>query len=131
MLKYSISIKWSDEDNGFIAIVPELPGLSAFGETQEDVMAELKIAAKAYMDVLRQSGKPIPPPQKVIRYSGQIRLRMPKSLHARLADAAQKEGMSLNSYILCLLSQNYAQKATLPSNITKFQEKKNLKMVHE
>lgn len=46
-----ISVKWSDEDNGFIATVPGLPGLSAFGETRDKAVDELLIAAEAYLAV--------------------------------------------------------------------------------
>ena len=110
MLRYSISIKWSDEDGGFIATVPELPGLSAFGETQQEAISELAIAREAYLESLEESGELIPEPEKLIPYSGQIRLRMPKSLHSRLASTAEKEGVSLNTHIVFLLSGRLAEK---------------------
>lgn len=105
MFKYSISIKWSDEDNGFIATVPELPGLSAFGGNQVEALSELGVAAQAYLESLKKSGKPVPDVEKATSFSGQLRLRMPKSLHANLADSARKEGVSLNTYIITLLSK--------------------------
>ena len=105
MFKYSISIKWSDEDNGFIATVPELPGLSAFGGNQVEALSELGVAAQAYLESLKKSGKPVPDVEKAISFSGQLRLRMPKSLHANLADSARNEGVSLNTYIITLLSK--------------------------
>ncbi len=105
MFKYSISIKWSDEDNGFMATVPELPGLSAFGGNQAEALSELAVAAQVYLESLKKSGMPVPDMQKAISYSGQLRLRMPKSLHANLADSARNEGVSLNTYIVTLLSK--------------------------
>jgi len=105
MFKYSIFIKWSDEDNGFIATVPELRGLSAFGSKQSEALSELKIAAKAYLESLKQSGKPLPAVEKISPFSGQLRLRMPKSLHADLVESAKSEGVSLNTYIVTLLSK--------------------------
>lgn len=110
MIKYSISVKWSDEDDGFIAVVNELPGVSAFGETQEEAVAELKVAAEAYLEALRESGKAIPAPEKLVPFSGQLRLRMPKSLHARLVAEAENEGVSLNTSIVSLLSEKRAEK---------------------
>ncbi len=104
MLKYSISVKWSDEDKGFIATVPELEGLSAFGETQEEATHELLVAAEAFVETMEKAGDALPEPSKVGVYSGQTRLRMTKSLHARLAAEAEKEGVSLNTYIVSLLS---------------------------
>lgn len=110
MLKYSVSIQWSDSDNGFIAFVPELPGLSAFGNSQEEAVAELHIAADAYIESLRDSEQALPEPTKVIRYSGQLRLRMPKWLHAKLSRSAEIDNVSLNTYIVTLLSERNGEK---------------------
>ncbi len=86
MNKHAVSIKWSDEDNGFIASIPGTQALSAFGNTREIALSELKIAAEAYFTSLKKAGKTIPPEDKVISFSGQIRLRMSKSLHAALSN---------------------------------------------
>ncbi len=105
MLKYSMSIRWSDEDEGFIATVPELEGLSAFGETREEATHELLEAAEAFIETMEKAGDKLPEPFKVAVYSGQTRLRMPKALHARLAAEAEKEGVSLNTHLVSLLSE--------------------------
>jgi len=105
MHKHAISIKWSDEDNGFIATIPGIKSLSAFGNTREQALSELNIAAKAYLESLKKTGRPLPEEDKIIPYSGQIRLRMPKSLHAALSSSAENEGVSLNTYIITLLSE--------------------------
>ena len=112
MLKYSISIRWSDEDKGFIATVPELPGLSAFGENQAAALSELKTASAAFLKSLKESGRSVPAPAKVVTHSGQLRLRMPKSLHAELSESARAEGTSLNTYLVTLLTRRHAERAT-------------------
>ena len=43
-------IFWSDEDEGYIAIIPDLPGLSAWGATKKDALKELEIAKKLYIE---------------------------------------------------------------------------------
>ncbi len=113
MFKYSLQIKWSDEDNVYIATAPELPGLSAFGKTQEEAVSELKVAAEAYLESLKESGQALPVPEKLALYSGQIRLRMPKSLHAKLAAAAEADDISLNTYIVSLLSERQGEREAL------------------
>lgn len=105
MNKHAISIKWSDEDQGFIATIPRIQALSAFGATREQALSELNVAAEAYFESLKSAGRQLPAEEKIIRYSGQIRLRMPKSLHAALSSAAENEGVSLNTYIITLLSE--------------------------
>lgn len=107
MNKHAISIKWSDEDNGFIAKIPGIQALSAFGDTREEALSELNIASEAYFESLKKARKPLPAEEKIIPYSGQIRLRMPKSLHLDLSNKAKDEGVSLNTYIVTLLSERH------------------------
>ena len=104
-MKHAVSIKWSKEDKGFIATIPGVRGLSAFGETQEEALAELGIAADAFFEALKRAGRPIPKEDTVVEFSGQIRLRMPRGLHAELSETAEAEGVSLNTYIVSLLSR--------------------------
>lgn len=109
MDKHAVSIKWSDEDKSFVASIPGIHGLSALGSTREEALSELKIAAKAYFDSLKKAGKPIPPENKIMPFSGQIRLRMPKSLHTALSFEAEEEGVSLNTYMVTLLSERHIE----------------------
>ncbi len=60
--KYAIEIFFSDEDEGFIAVVPELPGCSAFGETEEEALGEVKVAIDLWLDTAREEGREIPEP---------------------------------------------------------------------
>jgi predicted RNase H-like HicB family nuclease len=111
MDKYSASVQWSDEDNGFIATIPELPGLSAFGNTRDEALEELMIAKGAFLKVYKEDGCQLPEPDILNTYSGQIRLRLPKSLHAELTRVAKSERLSFNSYVVYLLSErNIAKK---------------------
>lgn len=113
MDKNAVSIKWSDDDNGFIATIPGINTLSAFGTTREQALSELKTAAEVYFETLEEAGKPLPIPEKVIPFSGQLRLRMPKSLHASLSYGAEREGVSLNTYIVSLLSERHMVRRVL------------------
>lgn len=61
---YAIEIFYSEEDKGFIAIVPELPGCSAFGETEEQALKEVKIAMQLWIETAKEIGREIPVPQK-------------------------------------------------------------------
>lgn len=105
MNKYSTIVQWSDEDEGYIAIVPELPNVSAFGKTKEEALKQLEVAQKAVLEVYKEDGCPLPEPDKLREFSGQLRIRIPKSLHAGLSIEAKKEGISLNAHIVYLLSK--------------------------
>ena len=63
MSKYAIEIFYSDEDEGFIAVVPELPGCSAFGNTEEATLKEVKIAIELWLGIAEKEGREIPQPR--------------------------------------------------------------------
>jgi len=61
-VKYTIETFYSEEDEGYIAVVPELPGCSAFGETPEEALKEVKIAIELWIKAAKEMGKDIPKP---------------------------------------------------------------------
>lgn len=63
MKDYHINIFYSEEDEGYIADIPDLPGCSAFGETPEDALREVQIAKQAWLEAARSAGKPVPAPR--------------------------------------------------------------------
>jgi predicted HicB family RNase H-like nuclease len=103
-LPYSVKIIWSEEDEAFLATIPEFPGLSAFGETQQEALEEALFVAEDMIDIKEEDGDPLPEPIYRKEYSGQFRVRLPKSLHETLAHQANDEGVSLNTHIISLLS---------------------------
>jgi predicted RNase H-like HicB family nuclease len=64
MSDYPIVIYWSDEDDAYIADVPDLRYCSAHGPTPEAALHEVRIAMAAWLDVARERGKPIPVPTR-------------------------------------------------------------------
>ncbi len=62
MYKYAIEIFYSEEDEGYIAIVPELPECSAFGETEEKALKEIMVAIDLWLETARKDGREIPKP---------------------------------------------------------------------
>jgi predicted RNase H-like HicB family nuclease len=62
-MKYAVEIFFSKEDDGYIATVPELPGCSAFGETEEQALAEIKIASALWLETAKSEKRKIPKPR--------------------------------------------------------------------
>jgi predicted RNase H-like HicB family nuclease len=62
MKDYHINIFYSDEDEGYIADIPDLIHCSAFGETPKTALSEAIKAKNAWIESARNSGKPIPDP---------------------------------------------------------------------
>jgi predicted RNase H-like HicB family nuclease len=98
--KYPFNIAWSEEDQAYVATCPAFPGLSAFGNSEEDAVTEAKVALAAMIEACRKKKIPLPEPRTVEAYSGQTRLRLSKSLHRQAATMAQAEEVSLNQYIV-------------------------------
>lgn len=63
MKDYHINIFYSDEDNGYIADIPDLEACSAFGTSPEEALAEVERAKSAWIAAAREAGKEIPPPR--------------------------------------------------------------------
>jgi predicted RNase H-like HicB family nuclease len=63
MSDYHINLFYSDEDNGYIADIPDLDVCSAFGSSPEEALAEVEIAKDAWLSAARDAGRPIPRPR--------------------------------------------------------------------
>lgn len=96
-INYPIKIKQlsSKDGGGWFAEIPTLPGCMSDGETVEDAINNLEDAKRRWLEtsIALNCNIPEPPPEE---YSGQLRLRMPKSLHSALAEKAREENVSLN-----------------------------------
>jgi len=63
MPKYEVIIYWSDEDDAFIAGVPELPGCAADGKTYAEALANVEVIIGEWIDTATELGRPIPQPK--------------------------------------------------------------------
>jgi predicted RNase H-like HicB family nuclease len=63
MHRYKIIIYWSNDDQVFIAEVPELPGCMAHGDTHADALANVNEAIHLWIDTAIEFGNPVPEPQ--------------------------------------------------------------------
>ena len=105
MNHYSYAVRWSPEDEAFIALCPEFASLSAFGESAAEALEQIQVAVDLAVETHQAEGWPLPEVQAVSQYSGQFRLRMPRSLHAELAARAEAEGVSLNSLAVAYIAR--------------------------
>lgn len=89
-----------DETGGFSAEILEFPGCFAEGETADEAMQALDRAAKAWIEAALDQGQAIPPPLANQGYAGKVALRLPRSVHRRAAQFAERDGTSLNQFLL-------------------------------
>lgn len=105
---YRMEIIPDTEEGGFVISFPELPGCLTCAETIEQAINNAENAKKEWFIAAMEEGLEIPEPVTLDDYSGQFKLRIPKSLHHSLATHAKEEGISMNQYCMYLLTKNDA-----------------------
>ena len=105
-LSYHIIIQHITDESGsyYFATVQEFDGCMSHGDTYTEAFENIRVAMELWIEGKLDGGFSIPKPIDETQYSGKFVLRVPKSLHARLAIEAKKEGVSLNQYALYRLS---------------------------
>ena len=69
MYRYEIIVYWSEEDEAFIAEVPELPGCAADGATYQEAIRNAEIIIKEWIETAKELGRPIPQPRGRLAYA--------------------------------------------------------------
>ena len=105
-LPYRMELVPDREEGGFVASFPDLPGCLTCGDTAETALKNAQDAKKAWLEAALEENVPISEPDSLDEYSGQFKLRLPKSLHRSLAENSKREGVSMNQYCVYLLSKN-------------------------
>jgi len=107
-LPYTIEMHQNPEDGWFIR-VKELRGCMSHGDTAEEAVTMIREAMELWLEVSLERGLPIPEPRPKDDYSGKFVVRVPRSLHRELVEAAEEEGVSLNQYINVALAKAVAE----------------------
>ena len=106
-LPYTIELVRDEDDEGnvgYVAEVDELPGAISQGATPEEAIRNVFNAMEGWISIALEDGREIPEPRSGKDFSGRFLLRIPQSLHAKLAREAEREGVSLNQYAATTLA---------------------------
>jgi len=95
-------VLWSEEDQCYVVTLPAWQNARTHGVTPEEAVRNARDVLNLLIQSAVEHGEPIPPPER--RFSGNLRLRLPASLHGRLAREAEREGVSLNQWIVSRLA---------------------------
>ncbi|WP_330472092.1 toxin-antitoxin system HicB family antitoxin [Vibrio harveyi] len=110
---YSISVRKEvfEDELVYVARIQEFPDVLEFADSYEEARELALDTLITSYELLTEQGITFPEPMAAPQdaASGRITLRMPKTLHARLIEMAQREEVSLNQYIVSNLSMNYGQ----------------------
>ena len=69
MIRYEIIIYWSEEDEAFVAEVPELAGCMADGATYQEALANTEVVIQEWIETARELGRPVPAPKGRLMYA--------------------------------------------------------------
>lgn len=98
----------ADDGGGYLIEFPDLPGCISDGETVEEAIANGMDAKQAWLAVAREENRAIPEPGG--QASGKWVQRVPKSLHSRLVERAEREGVSLNMLVVSLIAEGLGKR---------------------
>jgi predicted RNase H-like HicB family nuclease len=101
--KYPMTLS-PDPDGGFVVEFRDLPGCVTQAETVEDALRMADDAREAWIRVAYEHGDPVPPASADATYSGKLLVRMPKSLHRRLAERSRDDDVSQNQEVVRFIS---------------------------
>ena len=89
-LPYRMEIVEDRDEDGFVVSYPDLPGCITCGETVKSAVANAQDAKRAWLEATLEDGITIREPDDLESYSGQFKLRIPKSLHKSLTEHAKR-----------------------------------------
>ena len=107
VLDYPFTIRHlSREDGGgYLIEFPDLPGCMSDGETVEEAIENGQDAVSCWIKAAKESDRTVPKPGELEKQSGKWVQRVPKSIHLRLVDKAEEEGVSLNTLVVTILAE--------------------------
>jgi len=114
-LPYTIEVVRDEGEGykGYIASVVELPGCMTQAEDFAELGEMLPDAMRAWFETCMEEGLPIPLPRNNETYSGRFVVRLPKSLHRELVEAAARDCVSLNAYVNVVLGKAVGGRVTV------------------
>jgi len=98
----------ADPDGGYVIVFPDLSGCMTVADDVDEIGPMAEDARIGWIESAYEHGLQIPMPSQPETYSGKFNVRLPKSLHRRLAEGAEREGVSLNTYVIGLLERAQA-----------------------
>ncbi len=107
--RYLKIVEWSEEDQCYVGSCPGLMLGGVHGDDETKVHRELCQVVDEWIAILEEDGEPLPPETANKDYSGKFVVRVGKDLHKELAIDALREGASLNTYCVSVLSERRAK----------------------
>lgn len=108
-IEYRMEIAEDKDEGGYVISIPALEGCFSSGKTVSEAIKNLKEAKLLWLKAAIEDNVFIPESDED-EFSGEFRLRMPKSLHRELSMRSKHEGISMNQYCVYLLGKNFNER---------------------
>ena len=103
--RYTYRVTWSEEDEEYVGLCVEFPSLSWLSNSPEEALAGIRALVADVVVDMQKNQEPIPEPISTKQFSGRFVVRVPPTVHRRLAMEAAESGVSLNRLASAKLSQ--------------------------
>ncbi|MFC1533022.1 type II toxin-antitoxin system HicB family antitoxin [Thermodesulfobacteriota bacterium] len=103
--RYSYRVIWSEQDQEYIGLCAELPGLSWLAQTPEAALKGIRKVVAEGVQLMKSDSDPIPEPLSNKKYSGKFSVRIPPDIHRELAIQAAESGISINRLVSAKLAR--------------------------
>ena len=101
---YAYRILWSEEEQEFVGLCAEFPGLSWLAASPEEALAGIRKVVRGVLRDLNRNKEPVPEPLSTRSFSGKFVVRVPPAVHRSLTLQAAESGVSLNRLIASKLA---------------------------
>ncbi|MEX1159178.1 MAG: toxin-antitoxin system HicB family antitoxin [Thermomicrobiales bacterium] len=108
-MEYPFNVIADPDAGGYVIEFPDLPGCLTQVDTLDELPAMVEEVRALWIETTYELGQDVPMPSYPEEYSGRFNVRIPRSLHRNLVESAERDGVSLNQYVLTLLAQRDAQ----------------------
>jgi antitoxin HicB len=99
-------------EGGYTAEIVEFPGCVTQGETLEEAYANLEDAARGWLEAVIEARQTVPEPLSAAQdFSGKVVLRLPKTLHCKASRYAEREDVSLNTFLVTAIAQHVGERS--------------------
>jgi predicted HicB family RNase H-like nuclease len=102
--KYTYRVMWSEEDNEFVGLCAEFPGLSWLAVNPEEALKGIRSVVRKCIKDMVATGEDVPEAISVRKYSGKFMVRVPPEVHRHLSVEAAESGISLNRVVSAKLA---------------------------
>lgn len=109
-LEYPFNVIADPDAGGWVIVFPDLPGCMTQIDSLDELPHMVEEVRTLWIESAYEHDFDVPLPSYPPEYSGKFNVRLPRALHQRLAESAEREGVSLNQYVVMLLAENDAYK---------------------